>query len=161
MKTKECPSCGADVPVSAARCKDCFHDFNEKPAKSGWGGLIALLISFAAMAVVGTITLLILVSRPLEERILVDEDTRSVVWTTQYRTGVTTDRLMWDDIAKLEYVSQRSGTYAIKAITTGGDRRVIQESPSPLKGEASQYAQLMEKELALVDETTGFHKMGQ
>lgn len=161
MKTKDCPSCGLTVPKSASRCKECFHDFDAAPKKTSWAGPIALLMSMAAMAVVAAVTLGVIVMRPTEERILVDQDTRSVIWTTQYRTGIETERLLWDDVLKLEYVTQRSGTYAIKALTTAGDRRVIQEGPAPLKSEASQYAKLMEKELVVVDETTGFHKMGQ
>jgi len=163
VKTKECPSCGTEVPRSAFRCKHCFHDFDEDTGRSSmvWAGPIALLVSFAAMAVVGAVTLAVIVSRPLEERILVDQDTRSVVWTTQYRTGITTDRLMWSDIIRLEYVTRRNGTFAVRAITADGDQRVIHEGPSPLTSEANQYAELMDKELAVIDETTGFHKMGQ
>ena len=161
MKTKTCPSCGADAPKSAKRCKDCFHDFVDTPKGFSWAGPLALLASFAGMTVVGAAVLLFLVTRPLEERILVDEDTRSVVWTTQYRTGVTTDRLMWDDIVTLEYASLRSGSFASRAVTQKGDRRIVQESESPLRSEAAQYAALMEKELVVVDETTGFHKSGK
>ncbi len=161
MRTKDCPSCGEEVPTVAYRCKHCFHDFDAPKTSGSWAGPIALLVSFAAMAVVGAVTLFVIVSRPIEERILVDQDTRSVIWTTQYRTGITTDRLMWSDILKLEYVTQSSGTFAIKALTTDGSRRTIHEGPSPLTSEANQYAQLMDKELVIVDETTGFHKMGQ
>ena len=113
------------------------------------------------MAVVGAITLAVIVSRPLEERILVDQDTRSVIWTTQYRTGITTDRLMWSDIIRLEYVTRSNGTFAVRAVTTDGSRRIIHEGAGPLTSEANQYAQLMDKELAVIDETTGFQKMGQ
>jgi hypothetical protein len=161
MKTKDCPSCGLTVPKSASRCKECWHDFDTPETTGSWAGPIALLVSFAAMAFVGALVLGFIVMQPTEERILVDQDTRSVVWTTQYRTGIETQRLLWDDILKLEYVTQRTGTYAIKALTTKGDRMVIQEGPSPLRSEASQYAKLMEKELVVVDETTGFHTMDQ
>ena len=164
MKTKECPSCGAEVPKSAFRCKHCFHDLDEDQnggSSMVWAGPIALLVSFAAMAVVGAITLAVIVSRPLEERILVDQDTRSVIWTTQYRTGITTDRLMWSDITRLEYVTRSNGTFCVRAVTTDGSQRVIHEGLGPLTSEANQYAQLMDKDLAVIDETTGFHKMGQ
>jgi hypothetical protein len=58
----------------------------------------------------------------------------------------------------LEYISRKNGTYAIAAVTKSGERRVVQEGPGPLKSEAGQYAILMDKQLAIVDETTGFHK---
>jgi hypothetical protein len=161
VKTKDCPSCGEEVPKVAYRCKHCFHDFDAPAKSTSWAGPIALLVSFAAMAVVGAVTLFVIVSRPIEERILVDQDTKSVIWTTQYRTGITTDRLMWSDIISLEYALRNNGTYAVRAITTDGDRRVIHEGTSPLTSQANQYAELMGKDLAVVDETTGFHKSGQ
>ncbi len=161
MSTKECPSCGADVPVSATRCKECFHDFSEQPRRMSWAGPIMLLASVAAMAVVGTITLAVIVSQPVEERILVDEDTRSVVWTRKFRTGVETDRLMFDDVIKLEYVIKANGNFEVVAVSVDGDRKVIQEDRRPLKSEATRYSQLMEKPLEEVDNTSGFHKMGE
>jgi hypothetical protein len=162
MSTKECPSCGAEVPTSASRCKECFHDFTEVPARRGLlAGPLILLASFAMMAVVGALTLFIIASRPVEERILVDEDTRSVVWTRKYRTGVETDRLMWDQILKLEYVIKASGGFEIVAIEVDGSRHVIHEDLRPLKSEATHYAKVMEKPLEEVDNTSGFHKLDE
>lgn len=159
MSTKDCPSCGADVPSSATRCKECFHDFSEQPRGMSWTGPLMLLGSVAAMAVVGTITLGVIVSQPVEERILVDEDTRSVVWTRKFRTGLETDRLMFEDVIKLEYVIKSNGTFEVRAVTVDGDRKIIHEDRRPLKSEATRYAQLMDKPLEEVDNTSGFHKM--
>lgn len=156
---KECPSCSADVPESATRCKECFHDFTEQP-RARSGGPIFLLGALAAMAIVGSLTLWFVISRPVEEHILVDDSTQSIVWTRQYRGRVETDRLMWDDVAKLEYVLKASGAFEIVAVTSTGERKIIQEDVHPLKTEASHYAQVMEKPLAEVDNTRGFHKMG-
>ena len=89
------------VPKSADRCKECFHDFNEAPAQSS-GGPIFLLGSVAAMAVVAAGVLWYVTSNPVEEKILVDEETHSIVWTRRYRSGIETQRVLWQDIAKLE-----------------------------------------------------------
>ncbi len=161
MSTKECPSCGVDVPASASRCKECFHDFTEEPPRRSWAGPLMLLASLAGMAVVGALTLLFIVSAPVEERILVDEDTQSVVWTRKFRTGVETDRLKFADIVKLEYVIKSSGGFEVAALTVDGGRRVIQEDRRPLRSEAAQYSELMQKPLEEVDKTRGFHKMGE
>jgi len=40
-QTKTCPSCGAEVPSSAFRCKDCFHDFNAQKGRN-WGPIMLL-----------------------------------------------------------------------------------------------------------------------
>ncbi|MBT3217837.1 MAG: hypothetical protein HN348_01990 [Proteobacteria bacterium] len=159
MSTKECPSCHAEVPVEADRCKDCFHDFTEIPPKRS-GGPLFLLGSFALMAVVGAAVLFYIVSIPVETKILVDEGTQSVVWTTKYRTRVSTDRLSWDQVGKLEYIISQTGGYSVVAVTLDGDRRVIRADTRPLKSDADQYSKLMEKPLEIVDNTRGFHTLG-
>ncbi len=158
---KDCPSCGETVPRSANLCKHCFHDFTEEGVPTRSGGPIFLLGAVATMAVLGALTFGYVASQPIEERILVDQDTRSVVWTRQFRSGIETERLPWDQIASLEYVIRSNGDFEIAAVASGGERHVIQADTSPLKSEAEKYAQLMKKELTEVDQTRGFHKMGQ
>ena len=159
MSTKTCPSCGEEVPAAANRCKECFHDFTEDaPAKTS--GPIILLATLAAMAVVAALTFFVVSQRPLDQRILVDEETESVVWTTTYRTGPVTERLRWDEIVKIEHVTTSGGAHEIIALTNTGDRKVIERSEgNPLRANAEHYAQVMEKPLDLIDNTRGFHKM--
>ncbi len=157
MATKICPDCGAEVPTSAARCKECFHDFNEqRPSRAG---PLVLLAALAAMSILGALTLWIVSMRPLDQRILVDESTHAVIFTTQYRTGPVTDRLDWVDILTLEHVVTASGRFEIVAVTNKGERVVIQRSSDrPLHSDAEHYAKVMGKPLQLTDKTRGFHK---
>ncbi|MEQ1505890.1 MAG: hypothetical protein ABMB14_26885 [Myxococcota bacterium] len=151
MSTKECPSCGAEVPGSATRCKQCFHDFTEAPEKTfSLAGPLIVLASLAAMAVVGSLVLLFIFVQPVEQHTLVDASTRSIVWTTKYRTGIQTDRLMFDQVAKVEH-SGASGTFQVIAITTDGERKVISEGDSPLDSEGRAYASMMDKPFEDVD----------
>ena len=154
---KDCPSCGLSVPKTASRCKDCFHDFEEAPTRAN-GGPIFLLIATATMALLGSGTLLYVTSYPIEERILVDQETQSVIWTRQYRTGIDTNRVRWTEIAKLEYVVSPNSN-EIVAVGNDGGRHVIQESTNALRSEASRYAELMDKPLEQVDNTHGFRKL--
>jgi hypothetical protein len=148
------------VPTAASRCKHCFHDFDaEEIAKKGLSGPVLLLMSAAAMAVLAATVLGVVVSWPIEERILVDQDTQSVVWTKKFRTRVETDRLAWNQITKLEYVISQNGSFSIDAIDMNGERHTIQSGKSPLSSEADKYSQIMEKPLEEVDNTRGFHKM--
>lgn len=159
MSMKECPSCGILVPESASRCKDCFHDFTEAPPKRGFmGGILLLLGTIAAMAVVGAGTLWWVASAPMEEKILVDGESQSVVWTRKYRNSIETDRLSFSEISKIQYVIKSRGGFEVVAVTHAGDRKVISENPSPIKSTAAQYAQLMNKPLEEVDNTRGFGK---
>lgn len=147
MSSKECPSCGAEVPAAATRCKECFHDFSAEPAKGmSLVGPLVVLASVAAMAIVGSIVLFVIFLQPVEEHIFVDEETQSVVWTTKYRTGIETDRLMFDHVVKLEHIG-KGDTFQVIAITTDGERKVIHEDHRPLDSEARYYAKLMDKPL--------------
>lgn len=162
MSTKDCPSCGTVVPVSAARCKECFHDFTEDdPQKNSSSGPLVLLATLAAMAVVGGLTFWWIASQPVDGRILVDQESQSVVWTQKYRDRVETDRLPFADIVKLEYVLRATGGFEIVAITTAGERRIIEEDSRPLRTEATHYAQVMDKPLEEVDNTRGFHTLSE
>jgi hypothetical protein len=153
---KDCPSCGAEVPQSAKRCKHCFHDFDEAPKGTNWAGPIALLVSFAAMIVVALLVLFWIVSQPQEQKILVDQGSQSIIWTATYVDGPRTNRLPFSEIARVEYVSHASGGYEIAAVTTSGERKVIQESSTPINGEAKKYAELIGQELTEIDNTRGF-----
>lgn len=151
MSTKDCPSCGAEVPASATRCKECFHDFTADGQRSmSFVGPLIALASLAAMAVVGALVLLVIFLQPVEQHTLVDESTRSIVWTTKYRTRVATDRLMFDQVVKLEHTGS-GGTFQVVAITTDGDRKVVLEGEQPLDGEGRSYARLMDKPFEDVD----------
>lgn len=159
MSTKTCPSCDSEVPLAAARCKECFHDFTEVPPKKA--GPLVLLGAIAAMMVIGATTFYVIQLRPLDQRILVDGETSSVIWTTTYRTGIETERLYWKDVIKLEHVTSSAGSHEIVAVTIDGDRRTIETSEEgSLRGTAEHYAKLMDKPLDLIDNTRGFHKSG-
>jgi hypothetical protein len=112
------------------------------------------------MSVVGALVLFYIVSMPTSRHILVDESTRSIIWTNSYVTGHSTDRLEWDQVRKLEYVISQGGNFRVVAVTLDGDRKVVKEDKSPIKTEADQYAKLMEKDLEVIDKTRGFHTLG-
>ena len=148
METKECPSCYADIPVVASRCKHCFHDFNEEPPKKtnnlvGFLGLLLLLVA------IGSATFYY-VSQDLEqERILVDAESQSIVVTRTSGKGTTTERVNFADIEKVEYImGGETRTFEIVAVTSHGDRYIIQASgDKPLKGHAEHIAAVIDKPL--------------
>ncbi len=151
MSTKTCPSCGADVPVAAPRCKECFHDFSaEAPKPVRWLGPLFVLGLVALMAVTASGILAFIFVQPLEQHVLVDDETRSIVWTTKYRSGVTTDRLMFDQVASLELASE-GGEFVITAVTTTGDRKEVTRSEESLDSTARTYAKIMDRPLVEQD----------
>ena len=153
---KDCPSCHAEVPTSAKRCKECFHDFEEAPPSGNWAGPIALLISVAGMVIVALLTLTWIVMQPQDQHIFIDQDSQSVVFTKTFVSGTTTDRLNFSEVTSLEYVMHANGGYEIVAVKVDGSRRTIKEDDSPIVGDAKKYSQVMKKPLTTVDNTRGF-----
>jgi hypothetical protein len=148
---KNCPSCGAEVPASATRCKDCFHDFTASK-KTSYAGPLLVLASIAGMTFVATIVFAIVAMMPTDQRILVDEGTQSVVITTKYRTSVETERIAFSDIIKVEHVAS-GGEYQIVVVTDDAERKTIMSSrKEPLYSEAEKYAKVMNKPLERVGE---------
>jgi ribosomal protein L40E len=151
METKECPSCYADVPVVASRCKHCFHDFNEAPPKKS-NNLIGLLVLLLSLVVIGAGTFYYVSNGMKSERILVDAETQSIVVTRTSGSGTTTERVEFSDIEKVEYVmGGDTETFEIVAVTSRGDRYIIQASgDKPLKGHAEHIAAVIDKPLVEV-----------
>lgn len=152
---KECPSCGAEVPAAANRCKECFHDFTETKKRSF--GLIGLLAGFTAMALVGAGTFWYIANTPVNESILVSEETHTIDFVKQYRSGAKTESLAWDEIGKLEHIIKANGDFEIIAVKKNGDRvRIMESRDQPIISKAEYYSKLMNKPLEEIDNTGGF-----
>lgn len=151
---KTCPNCGAEIPAIAYRCKECFHDFDV--AKPTGNSPMALLVAAAAIALAAAGTFWLLSGHPTDERIFVDGPTRTVQWVRQYNDGsLSTDRLRFDDIDRLEYVITTTDQ-RIEAVTRTGDRKLIERHGSKsLQGRAEQYAEVMDRPLQVVDNSLG------
>lgn len=160
MSTKTCPSCGEDVPVAAPRCKHCFHDFTETPKRSN--GLVGLLVLIAAMALLGAGTFWFVSNRQAQEKILVDEETNSIVFTTKYSDRTETDRVRFDEVANVELLMGGSeATWEVAIVTLSGERRTINLSEDKsLKGYADHISSVMEKPLVEKSEARGFGDLG-
>ncbi len=152
---KECPSCGAEVPAAANRCKECFHDFTETKKRSF--GLIGVLAGFTAMAILGAGTFWYVANTPINTSILVSEETHTIDFIKQYRSGAETESVAWDEIGKLEHIIRANGDFEIVAVKKSGERVLVEKSlDRPLISKAEYYSKLMEKPLEEIDNTTGF-----
>lgn len=156
MAQKDCPSCGASVPVEAFRCKHCFHDFTEKPKKNN--GPVILLGFIAAMAVIGAGTFWWVFNNQSQERIVVDAETRSIVITKTSGAGVDSTRVSFDSVEKVEHVmGGSSAMFEVVAVTLDDQRYVVQQSDDkPLKGNAEHIASVIGKPMVEVKNVKGF-----
>ena len=149
MATKSCPSCMADVPVEAFRCKHCFHDFNATPKKSG--GPLVLLGFLAAMLAVGGGVMAWIHENRSQETSLVDDETKSIIFTRKSASGVETERIPFDSVKQVEYVIGGSNAmFEIVAVTTDDRRYSIKYSEKQIKGDAVMISRLMKKDLVEV-----------
>ncbi len=156
MATKECPSCGATVPVEATRCKHCFHDFTEAPPKKG--GIVGLLVMLSLMAALAAGVLGYIYSSRSQERIVVDEETRTVIITRKTAEATDTERVSFDEITQVESVmGGEQAMFEIVAVTKAGRRVVIQQSDDrPLKAHAEHLSHVMDKPFVEVSNVRGF-----
>lgn len=157
MATKVCPSCGDDVPIVAARCKSCFHDFNEEP-ETQKNGTMGLLVLFAAMALVGAGVFYYLHTQVAAERVVVEEETQTIIITRKSAAKTEATRIDFADITRIEYVlGGETATYEIVAVTTDDKRYVVKASDdSPLDGHAEQVSRTVEKPLERVQNVRTF-----
>lgn len=146
MANKSCPSCGEEVPVVAARCKSCFHDFNEEPVQDK-GGMMGLLVLFAAMAMVGMGVFWYLHTQVAAERVVVEEETQTIIITRKSAAKTEATRVAFNDVTRVEYVlGGETAMYEIVAVGVDGKRYVVQASDdSPLDGRAEHVARTMDK----------------
>lgn len=161
MSTKICPSCDAEVPASATRCKHCFYEFGGEGTKKK-SGVMPFLIALAAMVSIGAgVMWYVLNHQAVKKNVVIDEETHSIVWTKVSAKGVETDRVIFDDVEKVEFVIGGStSTYEVAVITDDGSRKMLRESSdTSLKGYAEHIAHVMEKPFEEVKKVQGFGEL--
>ena len=150
--TKECPSCGTEVPESANRCKVCFHDFTEIPPPKS--SPLILLAAIALVVVMAVGALAYVMTLPVSSTIHLDPESESIIFVTKYRYGEETETLAWSRVGKLEHVVTRAGEFELLAVDLDGRRWVIESSNAgPIRGNAERYAEMLDKPLDFVDNT--------
>ncbi len=156
MSKKECPSCGAEVPVEAHRCKHCFHDFAEQPKTKS--GPVVFLGFVAAMMVVGAGITYYNYSSQRSDRVVVDQETRTFVVATSSTTGMDSQRVSFDKVTKLEHVmGGEEAQFEVVAVTSDGGRYILQRSEErPLTIQAQHFSAVIGKPLVEVSNFKGF-----
>ena len=156
MSTKNCPSCGADVPSAVQRCKHCFHDFTEVPAKKS--GPIVLLGAITLTLVLALGIVGYMFTTMAAEKTVVDEETTSIIVTRKSVTGdVKSERYTFDSISRVEYVTGGDKSlYEVVAVTNDNKRVYVQRSSDqPLGPEAAHIATVLNKPLVTVNNVQG------
>lgn len=159
MSKKSCPSCGAEVPSAASRCKHCFHEFGAEDGPKKSSGLVLLLATVAAMVCVGAGIMWYVVNHQAVKRnVVIDQETASVIWTRTSSQGTETDRLPFSEIKEIELViGGKKATWEVYAVRLNGEKTMLhQSSESTLEGYADHISHVMEKPLIEVRNMKNF-----
>lgn len=148
MATKTCPSCGADVPVVASRCKHCFFDFTADTAESKKSNAIVGLLGFIfVLLLIGAGTAYSLAGSQKAEKVIIDQETKSIIYTRTSATGTETERVNFDQIEKVKHIiGGEDAMYEVIAVGRDGKDYRLKLSPDQnLNGDGAHLAKIMNK----------------
>ena len=148
MATKTCPSCGADVPIVASRCKHCFFDFTADAAESKKSNAIVGLLGFIfVLLLIGAGTAGMLADSQRAEKVIIDQETKSIVYTRTSATGTETERVNFDQVQKVKHVvGGKDALYEVIAVGNNGKEYRLKLSPDQnLSSDGSHIAKIMGK----------------
>ena len=81
-------------------------------------------------------------------KISVDNETKSMVFTTKYADHTNVDRVYFKDVADVEYVlNARPRPFEVAVVTVQGERFVYQQGDDPLDVVAMQLSEVVGKPL--------------
>lgn len=148
MATKTCPSCGADVPVVASRCKHCFFDFTAEAAEAKKSSAIVSLLGFIfVLLLIGAGTASMLADSQRAEKVIIDQETKSIIYTRTSATGTETERVTFDQVEKVKHIiGGDDAMYTVVAVGTGGkEYRLKVSADQNLNGDGAHLAKIMGK----------------
>ena len=153
MNTKICPNCNAEVPGVAHLCKHCFHDFHVVMPKRK-SPLFTLLFLAVGTALVSAAAYGYIHSQNRTFKISIDQETKSMVFTTRYTDKTDVDRVYFKDVATVKYVMNTSPhMFEVDVVTIKGDRFVYQQSDEPLEYAARLLGENIGKPVVIRDES--------
>lgn len=106
--------------------------------------MLMLLGFLGVMAVLGAVTMGTITTFPLDQKIQVHEETGYVITTTQYVSGVQTDRVPFSELERIEYIIVGNGTFEILAHRKSGGTLLLSRSKKQRRADAQTYAEVMD-----------------
>jgi len=118
-----------------------------------------MLVGFLGiMSVLGAITLGTITTFLLDQKIQVQQESRYIIKTTQYVSGLRTERTAFDRVREVEHVIVGNGTFEVIAHTVDGGQILLTRSKKSRKADAEAYAGVMGKPFRETNHTSGFFK---
>lgn len=118
-------------------------------------GMLAFVL---ALLLIGGGTFFYINQRSASEKIVVDQETASIVFIKKYADRTETNRVNFAEIQKVEHVfGGEQATFEVVAVASDGNRYVIKQSDEgTLVGYAEHVAAVMDKPMEDIRNVRGF-----
>lgn len=156
---QDCPSCGNEIPVSATRCKYCFHDLSEDdtPKKGASGVLVGVLLLALVFVAAGFWTFQSVFDQEQLGNVTIDPKERRVVLVyTGFGKEPTTRQIGFDDVTSVEMNAGQyllgGNHYEVYLVLSDGEKVLINKSTeATLEDYANTVAKHTNKSLTIIN----------
>lgn len=161
---QDCPSCGNEIPVTATRCKHCFHDLSEvQPGKRSGGALVGVIILLLVFVAVGGWLYQSVFNQSQLGNVTIDpKEQRVVLVYTGLGKEPTTRQIGFDDVASVEMQAGQyligGAHYEVYLVLRDGEKVLVNKSTAgTLEDYANTVAKHTNKSLTIINNI----RMGQ
>jgi len=146
---QDCPSCGNEIPVSATRCKYCFHDLSADEAsnKRAGGVLVGVLLLVLVFVAAGFWTYNSVFDQEQLGNVTIDPKERRIVLVyTGFGKEPTTRQVGFDEVASVEMQAGQfllgGNFYEVSLVLNDAEKVLINKST---EGSLEDYANTVAK----------------
>lgn len=145
MSTKICPNCNAEVVDIAHICKHCMYDFHT-PVVVKKSPLWTILWLAFGTALVSAMTFGYMASANKSQMSSIDQETKSIVFTTTYADHTDVQRVPFQNVSSVEYLKNaKPRAFQVDVLTVDGKRFLYASSNDPLDADARSIAETVGK----------------
>ncbi len=154
---QDCPSCGNEIPVSATRCKYCFHDLSEDDAPSKGGGmLVGVLLLLLVFVAAGFWTFQSVFDQEQLGNVTFDpREQRVVLVYTGFGKEPTTRQVDFAQVASVEMKADQhllgGNHYEVFLVLNDGEKVLINRNEATLEDYANTVAKHTNKSLTIIN----------
>jgi len=155
---QDCPSCGNEIPVSATRCKYCFHDLSEdREQKKAGGAIVGLVLLALVFVAAGFWTFQSVFEQSQLGNVTIDPIERRVVLVyTALGEDPTTRQVSFDNVASVQLEAGQyllgGNHFEVYLVLNDGERLLINKSTEePLENYANTVAKHTNKSLTIIN----------
>lgn len=154
---QDCPSCGNEIPVSATRCKYCFHDLTEdKESRKVGGVLVGVLLLALIFVAAGFWTYNSVFDQSQLGNVTIDPKERRVVLVyTSLGKEPTTRQIPFDKVSSVEMLASQNllagNQYEVFLVLGDGEKVKINSGGESLEDYANTVAKHTSKSLTIIN----------